>query len=266
MFHAIVLVAFLLTATRPVSGPVSSPEAVDRKRLQLPRMVFLQMPEPGGGGGGSGKRQSAPSAPPSGAQDNARDRLNISIARPAATLQRQNNTSRPPQELLLNAVPLASGMYLVAGLPAAPPSLDVSQGPGLGGSQGSGLGGGVGEGTGTGIGAGTGAGLGPGSSRGFGGGAYRLGAGVIPPTVLKQVSPKYTEEAVQRKIQGTVMLEVVVGRDGIPLGIRVTRSLDPGGLDEGAIAAVREWRFTPGRVGDVPVDVLVTIQVAFYIR
>jgi protein TonB len=89
---------------------------------------------------------------------------------------------------------------------------------------------------------------------------------VIPPTVLKQVRPKYTDEALQTKIQGTVMLEVVVGRDGIPQRIRVTRSLDPGGLDEGAIAAVREWRFTPGRVGEEPVDVLVTIHVSFYIR
>jgi TonB family protein len=62
------------------------------------------------------------------------------------------------------------------------------------------------------------------------------------------------------------MLEVVVGRDGIPLAIRITRSLDPRGLDEEAIAAVREWRFTPGRVADVPVDVLVTIQLDFRVQ
>jgi TonB family protein len=62
------------------------------------------------------------------------------------------------------------------------------------------------------------------------------------------------------------MLEVVVGRDGIPLAIRITRSLDPGGLDEEAVAAVREWRFTPGHVGDIPVDVLVTIQLDFHVQ
>jgi protein TonB len=155
-------------------------------------------------------------------------------------------------------LPLASGTALLARLPGARPSLDVSEG--------SGFGGGSGEGTGTGIGAGTGAGLGPGLSRGFGDGAYRPGGGVVPPTLLKQVRPNYTTEALRLRIQGTVMLKVVVGHDGIPLAIRITRSLDPGGLDEEAIAAVREWRFTPGLVGNTPVDVLVTIQLDFHVQ
>ena len=68
-----------------------------------------------------------------------------------------------------------------------------------------------------------------------------------------------------RKLQGTVGLEVTVGRDGIPLTIRITRSLDPGGLDEEAVAAARQWRFIPGRVGDTPVDVLITIFMDFRI-
>jgi protein TonB len=160
--------------------------------------------------------------------------------------------------LLLDAVPLASGAALLAGLPDARPSLDISKGPGLGG--------GIGEGTGTGIGAGTGAGRGSGLSRGFGDGAYRPGGGVVPPTLLKQVRPNYTTEALRMRIQGSVLLELVVGRDGIPLAIRITRSLDPGGLDEEAVAAVREWRFTPGHVGDMPVDVLVTIQLDFRVQ
>ena len=50
------------------------------------------------------------------------------------------------------------------------------------------------------------------------------------------------------------------------MAIRVTRSLDRGGLDEEAIAAVREWRFTPGRIGNTPVDVLVTILMDFNVR
>jgi protein TonB len=76
------------------------------------------------------------------------------------------------------------------------------------------------------------------------------------------VLPKYTTEALERKIQGTVVLEVVVGREGIPIAVRVARSLDPG-LDAEAVTAVREWRFMPGRLGSTPVDVLVTIWVDF---
>lgn len=163
-----------------------------------------------------------------------------------------------PQEVLLEAKPLSAGTLFAAGLPEGPPSLPFSQGPGVGG--------GVGEGTGSGIGQGTGPGIGPGTGGGFGGGAHRVGGGVTPPTLLSQVRPKYTGEAMRLRIQGTVTLEVVVSREGTPVAMRVTRSLDPGGLDEEAMAAVRQWRFTPGRIGGMPVDVLVTVLVDFTVR
>jgi protein TonB len=107
--------------------------------------------------------------------------------------------------------------------------------------------------------------MGPGSGGGFGGGAYRLGSGVVPPTLLKRVMPRYTADAMRQQIQGTVALEVVVSREGIPVDIRVTRSLDPG-LDLEAVAAARQWRFTPGRLGETPVDVIVTILLDFNVR
>jgi TonB family protein len=66
--------------------------------------------------------------------------------------------------------------------------------------------------------------------------------------------------------QGTVVLEVIVTRDGCTSQIRVVRSLDPGGLDEEAVSAVAQWRFEPGRLADAPVDVLVTIMLDFTIR
>ena len=48
--------------------------------------------------------------------------------------------------------------------------------------------------------------------------------------------------------------------------IRVVRSLDPGGLDDEAIVAVKQWRFEPGRLAGKPVDVMVTIMLDFWIR
>ncbi len=255
LLHMGVVTSVLFMAARSAPVATSPDAASSRQPIQLPRVVFLQMPGPSGGGGGGGTRQAAP---PSRSQANGRDRLNVPLTTPVAASQQSPEAPCPPQELLLDAVSLASGAALLAGLPDARPSLDISKGPGLGG--------GIGEGTGTGIGAGTGAGLGPGLSRGFGDGAYRPGGGVVPPTLLKQVRPTYTTEALRLRIQGSVMLEVVVGRDGIPLAIRITRSLDPGGLDEEAVAAVREWRFTPGHVGDMPVDVLVTIQLDFHVQ
>jgi len=65
------------------------------------------------------------------------------------------------------------------------------------------------------------------------------------------------------KIQGTVLLEAIVTRDGSATQIRVVRSLDAEGLDREAVAAVAQWRFEPGRLGAAAVDVLVTIDVGF---
>ena len=256
LLHIAVLTTLLVTG--PWSKSTREPARVtasSQQPLQLPRIVFLQMPGPGGGGGGGGNRQRKP---PSRAQAIGRDRLTLPVAKPIIVSERPKDVTPPPQQVVLDAKPLASGTTSLIGLPDAPSSLPFSQGPGFGG--------GVGEGTGTGIGSGTGPGVGPGSGGGFGGGAYRLGSGVTPPTLLREVKPKYTAEAMRRRIQGTVALEVVVGRDGIPLAVRVTRSLDPGGLDQEAIAAAREWRFTPGRIGDTPVDVLVTILLDFNVR
>lgn len=252
--HVAVATAFVLAAAW--RGPLLAPSgtAPSRQPSQLPRLVFLEMPGPGGGGGGGGNRQPAP---PSRAEAIGRDRLTLPAAKPVATVEPPREAAPDSPHVLLDTKPMVSGTALLTGLP------DVSPSPGL--SQGPGVGGGVGEGIGTGIGSGTGPGLGPGSGGGFGGGAYRVGSGVVAPTLLKQVRPKYTTEALQLKLQGTVVLEVVVRRDGVPGDIRVIRSLDRGGLDAEAIAAVREWRFTPGRLGDTPVDVLVTVILEFRI-
>jgi TonB family protein len=235
---------------------VPTPTAThNREPVQLPRMIFLQMPGPGGGGGGGGNRQSKPQ---SRAQGIGRDHLTIPVAKPIVPSRHPAEETSLPQSLALAAMPLASGTSLLIGLPDAPSSLPFSQGPGFGG--------GVGEGIGTGIGSGTGPGFGPGSGGGFGGGAYRLGGtGVVAPALLKEVKPKYTPDALRDRIQGTVILEAVVGRDGVPLAIRVIRSLDPE-LDHEAVLAARDWRFTPGRIGTTPVDVLVTIELIFQIR
>lgn len=222
--------------------------------VQLPRMVFLQVPGPGGGGGGGGNRQPAP---PSRAQGIGRDRITMPVARP---VRPEPVPAEPeaPQPIVLDAVPLAAGIAYQMGVPEAPSSLPYSLGPGAGG--------GAGGGTGTGLGSGTGPGFGPGSGGGSGGGVYRPGNGVTAPTLLSQVRPNYTSEAMQRKIQGTVVLEMIVGADGSPYDVRVVRSLDPHGLDEEAIRAAQRWRFNPGRFGETPVDVMVVLVIDFHIR
>lgn len=156
--------------------------------------------------------------------------------------------------MLVDATPTESGEDTSLG------SADASRA--LASSPGIGSGSGAGGGSGSGIGAGTGSGIGRGIGGGFGGGAYRLGSGVVPPLLLYQTAPRYTADAMERRIQGTVALEAVISREGIPRDIRVTGSLDPG-LDQEAMLAARAWRFAPGRLGDTAVDVVVTILLDF---
>jgi TonB family protein len=259
LIHAGALAALLLAgplwrSALPAAPTAAAAPIANRRPAATPRIVFLQTPRPGGGGGGGGGNRQP--APPSRAQAIGRDRMTVPAARRAVVAPRAADAP-PPQQVVLDAKPLASGTALVIGAPDAAPWLPFSQGPGWGG--------GVGEGTGSGIGAGTGPGMGAGSGGGFGGGVYRPGGAVVPPVLVKEVKPVYTPEALRQRIQGSVLLEAIVGTDGIPVGIRVTRPLERG-LDEAAVAAAGKWRFAPGRVGDSPVDVLITIQMDFRVH
>ena len=220
------------------------------------RFVFVARdPRPSGGGGGGGNRQTGPIRHAEGI---GRDAMTLRIAKPSPIAPRESITAAPLPGVLLDARPLASGMRDVQGLPEDGVSFGTSLGPGSGG--------GVGDGAGTGIGSGVGPGVGQGAGGGIGGGVYRPGGNVTPPRLITQVKPKYTDAALAQKIQGTVVLQVVVKSDGRPGTIVVVRSLDPGGLDESAVAAAREWRFEPGRLAGTPVDVLVTLMLDFRIQ
>jgi periplasmic protein TonB len=224
-------------------------------RDEILHMVFIARDlSPSGGGGGGGNREAHPIRHAEGVGS---DTTTLPVARPVSAASRATDVTSPPQ-LLLDARPLASGKVEVVGLPVGGVSLGTSTGPGSGG--------GVGEGVGTGIGPGRGPGIGPGSGGGIGGGAYRLRGAVTAPRVITEVKPTYTNEALFQKIQGTVVIELVVQANGRPSDIRVVRSLDPGGLDEHAIMAASQWRFEPGRLAGSPVDVLVTVMLDFWIR
>ncbi|HTM05173.1 MAG TPA: energy transducer TonB [Vicinamibacterales bacterium] len=91
--------------------------------------------------------------------------------------------------------------------------------------------------------------------------------GLVPPTVLQQVKPQYTAEAMRARIQGTVRLRGVVERDGTVSNVEVVRSLDSQfGLDAGAIAMFKQWRFTPGMLNGQPVRVQVVVDLTYALR
>ena len=228
------------------------------------KLVFLMQPGPGGGGGGGGLREKKP-APAAKRKAPVplpkRVASPVPPARPATVPPEPTPEPTPPPPPPPPAVQapvksIPADPVETPGLPEAPPR-DPSRGDGDRGGVGSGSGQGVGEGTGGGLGAGTGGGT--------GGGVYQPGAGIDPPTLVKEVRPIYTDEARRQRIQGDVILEIVVRSDGSVGSIRVRRSLG-GGLDARAIEAVRQWRFNPARRHGSPVDVAVEVAVEFKLR
>ena len=255
---ATTIAAFAARAIAVGSVPHADPAAV--RPLDVTQLVFIaREPLPsGGGGGGGGNRQYGPIRL---AQSVGHDKIALRSAKPARpAIPDADAALELPSlpRLILDAKPLASGSYEQMGLPTGGVSFGTSTGPGSGG--------GVGEGVGIGIGSGEGPGLGPGSGGGLGGGVYRPGGTVTPPRLITEVRPAYTPDALRRRIQGAVVLELIVTRDGRPSNIRVVRSLDGSGLDEQATIAASQWRFEPGRLAGAPVDVQVTVILDFAIR
>jgi TonB family protein len=79
------------------------------------------------------------------------------------------------------------------------------------------------------------------------------------------VKPDYTEDARRRGLEGEVVLEIVVRRDGRVGEVRVIKGLG-GGLDQQAVQAVRRWTFVSATRKGRPVDVIVEVAVEFTLR
>jgi len=95
--------------------------------------------------------------------------------------------------------------------------------------------------------------------------AYTAGGPITMPTVVSEVKPAYTADAVRARLQGLVKMAVVVNADGTVGDVRVVQPLDPQ-LDAQAIAAMKQWRFKPGMKGDVAVPVRVEVEMTFTLR
>ena len=74
---------------------------------------------------------------------------------------------------------------------------------------------------------------------------------------------EYSKQAEKAKINGLVVLAMVVGTDGRAHNISVVKAPPGYGLDEEAVKAVEKWRFKPGRSAGKPVAVEVRVEVNF---
>jgi len=92
--------------------------------------------------------------------------------------------------------------------------------------------------------------------------------GVEPPVFTKKVQPKYPERAVKIRLQGYVILEAILRKDGSVDDIKVLRGLGKGkfGFEEEATEALKNWQFLPGKVNNIPADVRMTLKIDFVLQ
>ena len=80
------------------------------------------------------------------------------------------------------------------------------------------------------------------------------------PVVVKRVELVYPEGAKKAGVQGIVIVEAIIDRNGDVRDVKVLKPL-PMGLDAAAVAAIRQWKFKPGTLNGQPVDVIFNLTI-----
>jgi periplasmic protein TonB len=89
----------------------------------------------------------------------------------------------------------------------------------------------------------------------------RVSGGVAEGLLIYKVKPQYLPLAIQARVQGRVILQAVIGRDGSVQNLRVISGHPL--LVASAMDAVRQWRYRPYLLSGEPVEVDTTINVDF---
>jgi protein TonB len=85
---------------------------------------------------------------------------------------------------------------------------------------------------------------------------------ITPPRAIYAPDPEYPTRARKENVRGFVVLQIVVGADGLPRD-KVARSNPE--LDEAATDAVKKWRFSPATKGGEPVAVQINVELHFHL-
>ena len=94
---------------------------------------------------------------------------------------------------------------------------------------------------------------------------FVVGGKITEPEKLSGPNPVYPEAARRARIQGVVVLECIIGKDGSVKEVKVLRGL-PLGLTESAVDAVNKWKFKASTLNNKPVEVLYILTVRFNLQ
>ena len=93
-------------------------------------------------------------------------------------------------------------------------------------------------------------------------GPVRVGGQIKPPTLVHRVEPTYPPMAVSAHVQGIVILEAIVDAEGRVTDVKVLRSVNLM-LDREAVAAVRQWRYSPVVLNGTAVPFVLSVSLSF---
>jgi protein TonB len=88
-----------------------------------------------------------------------------------------------------------------------------------------------------------------------------VGGQVIAAKLVYHLNPEYPPLAKMARIQGTVLLEAIIGKDGTVQELKVLNGHPL--LARAALDAVQSWRYQPTLLNGEPVEVLTEITVRF---
>jgi TonB family protein len=91
----------------------------------------------------------------------------------------------------------------------------------------------------------------------------RMGGNIKPPTKVSDVRPVYPESMRAAGLEGVVPMEAIIGVDGRVLFARVVSAQVAPEFAASAIAAVKQWQFTPTLLNGVPVEVQMAVSISF---
>lgn len=94
-------------------------------------------------------------------------------------------------------------------------------------------------------------------------GSMQVSAGIMAGNILSKVTPVYPQEAKDQKIQGVVVLNAIIGKDGVIKNLEVISG--PKELRGSALDAVKAWTYKPYLLNGNPTEVETTITVNYHL-
>ncbi|MBB5143686.1 energy transducer TonB [Desulfovibrio intestinalis] len=96
--------------------------------------------------------------------------------------------------------------------------------------------------------------------------AYQAGTVDSPPAITKRVAPQYPSSAKHKRIQGSVVVKIIVDTSGLPQQCTVVSAKPEGYFEEASLEAAQRLRFKPGKIKGIVANTVVLLPFDFRLQ